>query len=133
MRERCRFQLLEAEDAQGVVDVLGRPGPESRDPGQLEQRRRNLGLEAGQEFELPGGHVLVDLLLDCRTNPGNVLQLSLVDQLLDLGRQVVELAHCFAIGADLEEVLAFDLEQVGHPVQHGRHLGIPHVATLAGA
>src|SRR5438874_2425903 len=132
MRLRRLLQRIDAEDAERVVDVLGRSGSQARNPGQLEQRRRDLALEPSQEFQPSGGHEFDDLFLHRLPDARNVLEPPVLDQVLDLGGQVVELPDSLAVGADLEEVLTLDLEQVGHPVEHGCNVGIPHVANLAG-
>src|SRR5207248_11708176 len=81
---------------------------------------------------LAGGDVLDDLLLDRLADAGDVLEPAVFDQALDLGGQVVQLADRFPVSADLEEVLAPDLEQISDPVEHRRDVGIPHVSNLAG-
>src|SRR2546430_17263379 len=132
MRLRRLLQRIEAEDAERVVDILGRSRSQPRDAGQLEERRRDLALESSQEFQLSAGDKLDDLLLHRLTDAGDFLEPSFLDQVLDFGGQVVELPDGLPVGADLEKVLPLDLEQVGHPVEHGRNVGIPHVANLAG-
>src|SRR6202011_5380020 len=126
------LESVDAENAQRVVDVLGGPRSQAGNAGQPQQGRWYLRLEAGQELQLSGGDVFDDLFLDRLTDAGDVLQPSLFDEVLDLGGQVVQLADRFPVGADLEEVLAADLEQIRNPVQHGRDVGIPHVSNLAG-
>src|SRR2546428_4345926 len=132
MRLRRFLQSIETQDAERVVDVLGRARSQPRDAGQLEERRRDLVLESSQEFQLSAGDKFDDLLLHRLTDAGDFLEPSFLDQVLDFGGQVVELPDGLPVGADLEKVLPLDLEQVGHPVEHGRNVGIPHVANLAG-
>src|SRR5205807_3607727 len=67
MRLRRLLQRIEAEDAERVVDVLGRSRSQPRNASQLEERRRDLALEPSQEFELAGGDKLDDLLLHSLT------------------------------------------------------------------
>ena len=122
------LQCVKTENAQRVVDVLGGAWAEAWDPRDLEECGWHLGLEAGQERQLSGGDVFDDLFLDRLADAGDLLQPAFFDQVLDLGRQVVELAHRLTIGADLEEILAADLEQVGDPIEHGRDVRIPHLA-----
>src|SRR5213080_698531 len=117
MRLRRLLQRIEAEDAERVVDILGRSRSQPRDAGQLEERRRDLALESSQEFQLSARDKLDNLLLHRLTDAGDVFEPSVFDQVLDLGGQVVELPDGLAVGADLEKVLALDLEQVGHPVE----------------
>src|SRR2546428_219288 len=132
MRLRRFLQRIETQDAERVVDVLGRARSQPRDAGQLEERRRDLVLESSQEFQLSAGDKFDDLLLHRLTDAGDFFEPSFLDQVLDLGGQVVELPDGLPVGPDLEKVLTLDLEQVGHPVEHGGNVGIPHVANLAG-
>src|SRR5438128_12200193 len=113
MRLRRRLQRIEAEDAERVVDVLGRSRSQPGNASQLEERRRDLALEPSQEFQLSGGDKLDDLLLHRLTDAGDVLEPPVLDQVRDLGGQVVELPDGLPVGTDLEEVLTLDLEQVG--------------------
>src|SRR5436305_6070094 len=91
MRLRRLLQRIEAEDAERVVDILGRSRSQPRDAGQLEERRRDLALESSQEFQLSARDKLDNLLLHRLTDAGDVFEPSVFDQVLDLGGQVVEL------------------------------------------
>src|SRR3989440_12413005 len=112
----CRLlQRIEAEDAERVVDILGRSRSQPRDAGQLEERRRDLALESSQDFQLSARDKLDNLLLHRLTDAGDVFKPSVFDQVLDLGGQVVAPPDGLAAGADLDKGLALDFGQLWLP------------------
>ena len=80
---------------------------------QLHQRDGHLGGQLIVKPQVTGGEQLVDLLGDGFAHAGDLEQLALAPVFVDIAAQLGEAIGGFAVGEDLVDHLALDLEQVG--------------------
>ncbi len=90
----------------------------------------HFGFELVKEFQAAGGEQLADLLGDGFTDAGDLGQLAVLPKGAGVDAQVLQAVGGFAVGEDLVDQLAFDLEQVGDLLEDGGQLvvGVGFVA-----
>jgi hypothetical protein len=128
---RGAAQLRQRVHVQVLVQRAHPLGPET---GQLQQRvqpRGHLAHQAIEQGEMPGRGQLADLVAEVGTDAGQLGQAAAGG---DLGDQVeLEFADypCgVAIGAHAERIRIAQLEQIRHPLERGRDVGIAHCHGL---
>ena len=107
------FQLRQVGDAQLLPEQGDFLGSQVGHLQQLDQGGRDLGLELLEESQLAGEEKLVDLLGDGLADAGDLGQLAFSPEIEGGTAQVVQAVGGFAVGQDLVDHLALDLEQIG--------------------
>ena len=82
----------------------------------------HLGFQLVQELQVAGGEQLVDLFGDGLADAGDLGELAVLPEGAGVDAEVLEAVGGLAVGEDLVDHLAFDLEQVGDLLEDGGQL-----------
>ncbi len=105
------FQLLNACNAQLLVELPGTPRTNLREMGQFEQSLRNLASEALIEGNRSRGDILPNCFLQRRTNPGQLPQSSFGNSTVDINLMLPQSAGSACVGLCLEGILSAELQE----------------------
>ena len=120
------LERIDARDLELVEEQLHLLRAETGNAEHVEETGRHLRLQLVERFRAARPRQLLDLLRDAAADAAHALQLTALDQPLELLPQARKESRRVLVGADLERVLAGDLEERCHLLQDRRDLLRPH-------
>ena len=123
------FEIVERSDIEIAIERRHRLRTHALQPQQIEDGRGELGDEIAMHRGVARLGNLADARGEILADAGNLPQAGLVEP-SQIVRVVARDVGAVAVGADLERILALDLEQVGDLPENARDRGVIQTAAL---